>query len=458
MKLQFILRIQRQKDEGSIYLHIHDGRLRGRRFRYATKISVDPKYCEWSKGSRPGRTRSFERVKFSGSLSPQGNQRLHLINEQLMKLKAAVENFEISRVREPRLDARELMTTLDEARGVEKTRVNPYVSTASSERAPNQPEFFTLWKQVIETTKNKDGLPIAAGTRKSKIASMVMFQNFCAACGISPTLETLDMEVYRAFDKYMDRPTKNAPLGQGPNTKGRHMKELKAFLRECHDRGYRVNDAYTKKSFKVIRVQVDNTFLREEDLKKLLDTNISPAINRHRDLFVAACYVGARYGDWHQIRASNVKAIDGVEMLRIDQQKTKNPIHVPLHHMVRELLFKHGGSFGKMISNTKFNLALKTIAEGAGLPNAAAIKTHTARRSFATNAYLQKMDVHQIMKFTGHKTEASFLRYLKLDGLDYAKEASAHTFFKPKETRRVASFGLGHPGVGATGLEGVNRF
>jgi len=34
-----------------------------------------------------------------------------------------------------------------------------------------------------------------------------------------------------------------------------------------------------------------------------------------------------------------------------------------------------------------------------------------------------------IMKCTGHKTEESFKKYLKLDGIDYAQIASESKFF-----------------------------
>jgi integrase len=71
------------------------------------------------------------------------------------------------------------------------------------------------------------------------------------------------------------------------------------------------------------------------------------------------------------------------------------------------------------------------------------ITTHTARRSFATNAYLSgSLDVYQIMRCTGHKTEASFLLYLKLDGKDYALKAAESKFFRNeswKGTMSIAS-------------------
>ena len=58
------------------------------------------------------------------------------------------------------------------------------------------------------------------------------------------------------------------------------------------------------------------------------------------------------------------------------------------------------------------------------------IKTHTARRSFCTNAYLSGMDSLDIMALSGHKTEANFLKYIKLTGKERAKRIAEHKFFQ----------------------------
>jgi integrase len=50
------------------------------------------------------------------------------------------------------------------------------------------------------------------------------------------------------------------------------------------------------------------------------------------------------------------------------------------------------------------------------------ISTHTARRSFATNEYLNETSIIAIMSITGHKTEKSFLKYIKLSNRDHAKQ------------------------------------
>jgi integrase len=57
------------------------------------------------------------------------------------------------------------------------------------------------------------------------------------------------------------------------------------------------------------------------------------------------------------------------------------------------------------------------------------ITTHTARRSFATNAYLQNVPSISIMKITGHKTEKNFLKYIKISQEDNANKLISHPFF-----------------------------
>jgi hypothetical protein len=51
---------------------------------------------------------------------------------------------------------------------------------------------------------------------------------------------------------------------------------------------------------------------------------------------------------------------------------------------------------------------------------------HTARRSFATNFYLQGFPTIDLMRITGHKTEPSFLKYIRVTKLDTAKRLSEH--------------------------------
>jgi integrase len=92
---------------------------------------------------------------------------------------------------------------------------------------------------------------------------------------------------------------------------------------------------------------------------------------------------------------------------------------------------------------------LKTVVKAAGIDNKVTyVKTrggktttvtepkwnlvgsHTARRSFATNAYLSGVPTISIMKMTGHRTEASFMKYIKVTLTENAKILQNHSFFK----------------------------
>ena len=57
------------------------------------------------------------------------------------------------------------------------------------------------------------------------------------------------------------------------------------------------------------------------------------------------------------------------------------------------------------------------------------ITTHTARRSFATNAYLMDIPSISIMKITGHKTEKSFMKYIRISQEENANKLINHPFF-----------------------------
>ena len=57
------------------------------------------------------------------------------------------------------------------------------------------------------------------------------------------------------------------------------------------------------------------------------------------------------------------------------------------------------------------------------------ITNHTARRSFATNLYLADVPVLAIMKMTGHRTEKSFLKYIRVTPEENAIKIAQHPYF-----------------------------
>jgi integrase len=58
------------------------------------------------------------------------------------------------------------------------------------------------------------------------------------------------------------------------------------------------------------------------------------------------------------------------------------------------------------------------------------ISSHTARRTGATNMYLAGIPTFRIMLLTGHTTEKSFFRYIRIQKEENARMLSEHPFFK----------------------------
>lgn len=87
----------------------------------------------------------------------------------------------------------------------------------------------------------------------------------------------------------------------------------------------------------------------------------------------------------------------------------------------------HSAGFFEKIAVSKFfeKKAVSDVYEKWQLAN-----SHTARRSFATNAVLDGMPIQIVMKFTGHKSEIEFLKYIRASGIEVASRFADHAFFK----------------------------
>ena len=219
-------------------------------------------------------------------------------------------------------------------------------------------------------------------------------------------------------------------------------------MNEAVDRGVTKNTEYRNKRFKVIEEQVDKIYLKEDELLKIyqLDLSKHQRLIKVRDLFIVACYTGLRFSDLIQLRPENI--VNDGRQFRIKTEKTGEIVQIPIHKYVRQILNAYDYQLPTALSNQKMNDYLKEIGEIAGIDNTIItsltrggktentiskkyelITTHTARRSFASNAYLSNMPSISIMKITGHKTEKSFLKYIRISQEDNANKLLDHPFF-----------------------------
>ena len=157
-----------------------------------------------------------------------------------------------------------------------------------------------------------------------------------------------------------------------------------------------------------------------------------PEKRRVRDIFVLNCFTGLRHSDWTKVSMENIH--DG--KLYIRTQKTDEPVIIPVKPLVIEILNKYDNNLG-VLSLQKTNEAIRFIGQVAFNNKVRStnnnkwlqIRTHTARRSFATNAYLAGIPIRDIMEITGHRKTESFFKYIKVTKLETAEKLKDHPFF-----------------------------
>ena len=305
------------------------------------------------------------------------------------------------------------------------------------ERKPtNSPlSFFQFAESYIESVKSHRKI-LTIRAYNNTLRHLKEFQKKFPQRKID--FETINLDFYNDFMEYLMNEKKFSM-----NTIGKQIKNLKVFLNEATERGLNTKLDFKSKRFKVISEDSENIYLTEKEILQLynLDLSENKKLEKVRDLFIVGCYTGLRFSDFSQIKPENIR--DG--FISIRTQKTDEPVMIPIHWTVKAIMKKYKKDFENSLppanSNQKMNEYLKEIGSSAKLnekilttiskgglrvttssKKSELISTHTARRSFATNLFLQGFPSISIKKITGHKTEKAFLTYIKVSPEENAKK------------------------------------
>ena len=234
-----------------------------------------------------------------------------------------------------------------------------------------------------------------------------------------------------------------------PNTVARMIKICKTICYAAEQ--LKLLDAGNIRSgFEVIYRDVDNVYLTDERINELYKYDLSdrPAWEKVRDVFVVGCLTGQRISDYKRINAKIIVTLnDGNRYIKLKQEKTGNTVYIPLDYRVDDILNKYNGELPK-VYDQKINDHIKEIGEALGWTEIVELeeqhgameytarkrfcdllKTHTARRSFATNMYKTGASLNSIMAITGHSSEQQLKTYLKLDESEKAMLAAKESYF-----------------------------
>jgi len=242
--------------------------------------------------------------------------------------------------------------------------------------------------------------------------------------------EEIDQSFYDKFVSFLQK--KNFTQ----NSVGKHIRVLKLMLNEATAKNINTSLNYTK--FHVFTEETDTIYLTEEELQKFKDKDLSktPHLERVRDWFLLLAWTGSRFSDLEKITQTDIND----KYITFRQQKTNNKVQIPLHPVVIEIFEKYNYDLPNQISNQKFNEYIKDAAQLAEINSIETttrtvggvlqtekfekweqISSHTGRRSFCTNMYKRGLPTLMIMSISGHKTEKSFLKYIKVKQSEHAE-------------------------------------
>lgn len=178
---------------------------------------------------------------------------------------------------------------------------------------------------------------------------------------------------------------------------------LKSFIKDAIDAGYIRINPYSKVTIdQGERNGGSNNYLTPSEFRQLKRAIMpTESLAKIRDVFIFQTYTCLRFSDLQSFDCRNIVVINDTKVYKCMQKKTKKLATIPLLKPALDILEKYNNSL-PIISNAKYNLYLKTIAQAAGIDRP--ISTHWARHTGATILLNEGVDLKVVSKICGHST------------------------------------------------------
>jgi integrase len=257
------------------------------------------------------------------------------------------------------------------------------------------------------------------------------------------TFRNLNLKFYNEFMDYLyykaEKP--DGTVGLLTNSAGKVVRLLKGFVNYQVAKG--TIPAVDLTHFKVVEEETDAIYLNEAELSAIyrLDLSDDTELAEIRDVFITGCFTGLRYSDLSTLSPEHIDVVGG--NINLKQRKVHKAVVIPMIDYVPEILKKYDYNLPKIPSYT-FNERVKELGQRAKLRQKIEvvrkkgtlrvkevrekwemISSHTCRRSFCTNMYLSGFPAEELMRISGHKSPAAFMRYIKVDNMQAANRLKA---------------------------------
>lgn len=292
----------------------------------------------------------------------------------------------------------------------------------------NKPSLISYLKEYVEL------LNVSAGTLKVYKALENRLKEFAKQHNNGDLLfEDINSDFQYRYTKFMEEFAKKPTIGQ-------HFSRIKTIMRTAQEAGKHNNEAY-KQLPNYLEQRPEKIYLTRDEIKNIESLKLTPipTLEVERDRFLICYYLLLRFSDLKRIRQSMLFEHNGQIFIRFSQKKTKSEAVIPIKREAKILLDKYNFDFSS--ANIKdANIRLKTIAAMANINELVGdppqvksqlVTTHTARRSAATNLYLEGASLKTIADIGGWSNTDMLRVYLKASKLDSAELAAKNLdFFK----------------------------
>lgn len=292
-----------------------------------------------------------------------------------------------------------------------------------------------LEKFIQERSRSASFTTGTIQTYRSLLADLKRYQEYIP-------FESIDVRWLNTFKNSLN------DIGLAQNTVTKKLSTLRTVLTEATEDGLNTSYQYKSNRVKSSRVETTQIYLSEPEIERFYRVECQNKEQEEaRDIFVLMCYTGPRVSDAWKISKSTFFVEEGIEYFMFNQKKTKQPVYIPVHPYVREIMEKynwelptrsrqrlsdHIKNIGKlakldqMIDLVSYPGSKMTITKA---PKWTQIKTHTGRRSLACNMLLAGVPEKIVMSVGGWKSSKSFQPYVRLTANDKLKVASRSHFF-----------------------------
>jgi integrase len=301
-------------------------------------------------------------------------------------------------------------------------------------------------KRKEDQAKNLGAVKLSPITVRSYKQTINRIKEFNANVKYNLDFENIDLKFYYSFIKYLE------DHNYSINTIGKHIKNLVTILNRASEDGVNTYFKYKHSEFKTVSIESFSIYLTESEIDALYKVDLSKNKKWElaRDIFLIGYYTGQRISDYNGIKKEQIKNFERKEVFEFFQQKTGKRIYVPIHSRVTEIMNERYNGFPPpKLNNPDINEFIKEAGREAEINEEITIKkiiggkkhiytdykynlivSHSARRSFCSNAYLSKMPVIDIMSISGHSTEREFYKYIKVTQQERAIKIADSAFFK----------------------------